>query len=196
VVEAAIHVKIPLDRVGVLIGPGGSVRRLIEESLRVILEVDSKMGDVEIRLRPDQSDPSAILKAKNVITAVGRGFAPDKAMRLVDDETLLEVIDLRDYLGRSKSAVERIEGRVIGKRGKTRATIEELTGADISVYGNTISIIGEPIQFTVAKDAVSMLIEGSEHKTVYRFLYQKRRDIKKEEMKLWKEPVPEGIEEE
>lgn len=158
--------------------------------------MDSETGDVEIRLRPDQQDPSTIFKAKNVITAVGRGFAPDKAMRLADDNTIFEVIDLRDYLGRSKSDVERIEGRIIGKRGKTRATIEELTGADISVYGYTVSIIGEPVQFNVAREAVLMLIEGSEHKTVYRFLYVKRREIKKEEMRLWKEPLPTGIERE
>jgi len=196
VTEAVTYVKIPLDRVGALIGPKGSVRKLIEETLQVTVEVNSETGDVEIRLKLEQQDPSAIFKTKNVVIAIGRGFAPDKAIRLTDDNILFEVIDLRDYIGRSKSAIERIEGRIIGRRGKIRATIEELTGADISVYGYTVSIIGEPIQFNVAKEAVSMLIEGCEHKTVYRFLYQKRRDIKKEEMQLWLEPLPTGIEEE
>ena len=34
-------------------------------------------------------------------------------------------------------------GRVIGKDGSTRKTIEDLTNTDICVYGKTVSIIGD-----------------------------------------------------
>ena len=44
------------------------------------------------------------------------------------DDTFLEVIDLREYVGKSKSALNRIRGRIIGLNGKSRKIIEELSG--------------------------------------------------------------------
>jgi ribosomal RNA assembly protein len=81
--------------------------------------------------------------------------------------------------------MKRLKGRVIGKEGKTRRIIEELTEADICVYGHTISIVGEIDQVAIAKEAVRMLIRGSLHGTVYRFLHRKRRELKKKKMELW-----------
>ncbi len=81
--------------------------------------------------------------------------------------------------------MRRLRGRVIGKGGKTRETIEEYTGADISVYGKTTSLIGHPHQISIARRAIILLLEGSPHQTVYRYLDSKKRDIKEKEMYLW-----------
>jgi len=135
---------------------------------------------------PTAQDPTVLFRAKEVVTAIGRGFSPEHAFRLLeDDETMLEVIDLRETVGRSQSDMKRLKGRVIGKAGKTRRIIEELTEANICVYGHTISIVGEIDQVEIAKEAVRMLIKGSLHGTVYRFLHRKRRGLKKKKMELW-----------
>jgi ribosomal RNA assembly protein len=81
--------------------------------------------------------------------------------------------------------MKRLKGRVIGKEGKTRRIIEELTEANVSVYGHTISIIGRRDQVYTAKEAVRMLIRGSLHRSVYRYLHRKRRELKKKKMELW-----------
>jgi ribosomal RNA assembly protein len=172
--------------VGVILGRKGSDKDRIEKELGVILHVDSSSGDIKITLNSDAEDPSKIFKTRDILTAVGRGFSPDKALKLLNDEYNIGIIDLRDYFGKSKSDIQRVKGRVIGKSGKTRRLLEELTGTDISIYGHTISIIGESTSFNIAKDAIEMLIKGNQHKTVYQFLHRKRRDIKIEEMELWK----------
>lgn len=186
--EARIHVKVPIDRVGVLIGPNGHIRKKIERLLQVKLKIDSSTGDIEVQLEPNTQDPAVIFRAKNIITAIGRGFTPDKAFKLADMNVLFEVIDLREYFGKSSAGIRRIKGRIIGSGGKTRRLIEELTGANLSVYGHTVSIIGDPLPFNAAREAVHMLINGSEHRTVYRFLQRKRGELKKEKLKLWEEP--------
>jgi len=186
-IERSVHIKIPLDRIGVLIGPKGSVKRKIEETCGVTLQVSSETGDVTI-IAKDESDPITLFRVQNVVTAVGRGFTPEKAFQLLDESMMFEVIDLRDCVGKSKSNLERIKGRIIGEQGKTRKIIEETTGANISVDGHTVSIIGEPDAFEVAKTAVQMLISGSQHSTVYRFLHRKRRELKKAKLKLWETP--------
>ena len=180
------YIKIPANRIGALVGPDGTVKNVIERKLSVSLEVDSESGTVQIILPATSEDPTVLFRAKEVVTAIGRGFAPDHAFRLLDDdEIVFEVIDLRERVGRSTSDMKRLKGRVIGKEGKTRRIIEELSEANISVYGHTISIIGYPDQASIAREAVSMLIGGSLHGTVYRYLHKKRRDIKKQRLQLW-----------
>jgi ribosomal RNA assembly protein len=181
-----LYIKIPGERIGALVGSEGHVKAAIEKKLSVGLKVDSQSGDVQITLSPTANDPTVLFRAREVVTAIGRGFSPDHAFRLLnDDETVLEVIDLRETVGRSPSDLKRLKGRVIGKEGKTRRVIEELSEANISVYGHTISIIGQADQAAIAREAVQMLIRGSLHGTVYRFLHKKRRELKKKRLELW-----------
>ncbi len=183
-------VKVPRERIGALIGPNGRVKETVEKQLSVELQVDSQTGNVTITLSPTAEDPSLLFRAKETIIAIGRGFSPERAFRLVrDDDTILVVIDLRNIVGRSQSDIKRLKGRIIGKEGKTRRIIEELTDASVSVHGHTISIIGDMDQAEVAREAIQMLIKGSQHRTVYGFLHKKRRELKKKRFELW-EPRP------
>jgi len=185
-------VRIPKERVGVLVGPEGKVKAYIEEKLNVELQIDSEQGDVTILLASNASDPSLIFRAKDVVTAIGRGFAPEHAFRLVrDEEAVFDFIDLRAIFGRSESDIKRVKGRIIGMDGKTRRIIEELTSADVVVYGHTVGIIGTFDQANAARGAIQMLIDGSQHHTVYRFLANKRRELKKQRLELWQRPEDE-----
>jgi len=183
--KPALHLKIPLERIGVLIGPHGQVKRSIEEKCGVNLEIDSESGSISIALKKEAADPLEIFKAERVIRAIGRGFSPKRAFMLLDEDKVLEILDLRDFVGKSSSAIQRIKSRIIGERGKTRKIIEETTGTKISVYGHTVSIIGGSEGFQAAKEAIIMIIQGRRHRTVYRFLHRKRQEIKKMQMALW-----------
>ena len=179
-------VRIPKERVGVLIGPEGKVKRDVEERLKVKLEIESEAGGVEINLDEKATDPSVLFRAKDVVTAVGRGFSPDQAFRLIrNEDVVFDFIDLRAIFGRSDSDIRRVKSRIIGMNGKTRRTIEELTEADVVVYGHTVGFIGTFEQVEIARNAVQMIIQGSEHHSVYNFLQKKRRDIKKQQLELW-----------
>jgi ribosomal RNA assembly protein len=192
VARPSTFVKVPKERIGALIGPDGRVKERIEKKLGIEIGIDSETGDVTLTLAPNSEDPSVLFRAKEVVTAVGRGFAPERASRLIQDEdALLEVIDLRELLGRSPADIERIKGRVIGQEGKTRRIIEELTDADVSVYGHTVSIIAGAEEMDIAREAIHMLLEGRQHNTVYRFLHNKRRELKKKKLEIWEKPPEE-----
>lgn len=191
-VRPSTLVKIPRNRIGALIGPRASTKELIEKRLGITLDVDSESGDVTISLVPGTEDPSVLFRGKEVVLAIGRGFSPEKVRRLLDDdESTLVVIDLRDFVGKSESDIKRLSGRIIGRDGKTRLIIEELTDTYLSVFGHTISIIGGMEEVAIAKQAVSMFIRGRLHTSVYRFLHAKRRALKKKKMELWKRPPEE-----
>ncbi|MCS7116216.1 MAG: KH domain-containing protein [Nitrososphaerota archaeon] len=179
-------VKLPMERIGVLIGKGGKVKAEIEKKCGVKLEVDSKTGEVVIKSTGDLAESSP-LKAVDIVTAIARGFSPVKAFRLMDENTVLNIIDLKNYAGKSKSNLQRIKGRIIGLNGKARRVIEELTEANISVYGHMVAIIGDVDQVKSATDAVVMLATGSPHKVVYNMLQRLRTKAKMDRFKLWEE---------
>ncbi|MEM1539280.1 MAG: KH domain-containing protein [Candidatus Bathyarchaeia archaeon] len=188
-VRPSTFVRIPRERVGVLIGQGGETKKQIEKALSVELQIESDSGGVTITLAENAKDPSVLLRAKDVVTAIGRGFSSEHAFRLIRDENaVLDIIDLRAIFGRSESDIKRVKGRIIGMDGKTRKIIEELTDTYISVYGHTVAIIGNIEQTQVAREAIQMLIQGSQHATVYRFLHRKRRELKRRMLELWNKP--------
>jgi len=184
-------VKVPLERVGVVIGRGGSTRRSFEDALGVEIIVESRTGAVVVKSESAESgDP---LRAVRVLEAIGRGFSPQRARRLIDEEAAFESIDLRDFAGKSANALGRIRGRIIGLNGKSRRVIEELTGCYLSVYGRSVAIIGDPGEMRLAIEAVKMLASGSPHRTVYNMLQKARTKRKLERVLLWEEASPEKI---
>ncbi len=184
-------VKVPVERVGAIIGKGGSTRKGFEEALGVELLVDSRSGSVVVKCESvEKGDP---FKAVRVVEAIGRGFSPQRASRLIEEEAAFEVIDLRDFAGKSENALDRIRGRIIGLDGKSRRVIEELTECYLSIYGRTVAIIGDPTEMRLAIEAVKMLASGSPHRTVYNMLQKARTKKKLERMLLWEESSPEKV---
>ncbi len=187
--EQKTFIRIPGDRIGVLIGNNGKTRRRIESTFGVKITVESESGGVEIKVNQDQPDVSVMFTVKNIVKAIGRGFSPKKALMLQDEDNDIMVIELEEYVGTSKNAQNRVRGRIIGKEGKSRELLEELTECQVSVYGGTVALIGPYEMLQVAKEAVEMLLNGSYHKTVWNHLYAYRRKMRKEKGELWYEPV-------
>lgn len=181
-----IMVRIVKSRVGVLIGPEGETKSYIEKKTGTKIEINSEEGEITISSTPQSTDPVAIWQARDIVTAIGRGFSPERAFSLLNEEKKLEILDIYDICGKSKSNLMRIKGRIIGENGKTRRMIEEITEVSISIYGHTISIIAELLSLDIAKKGIMMLINGSEHSSVYRFLQNKRNMIKKSKISIWK----------
>ncbi|MCS7142376.1 MAG: KH domain-containing protein [Aigarchaeota archaeon] len=175
-------VNVPPDRLPVLIGQNGEVKRRIEALLGVRIELKSDQTVAEVRLsRPvsEGGDPVALLKGRDVLTAIATGFSPERALRLAKENEVLSLIDLSEFLGRNPNNLARVKARIIGTSGRTRRIIEETTSTYISVYSDKVAIIGAPEDVKAADEAVRMLVRGSPHSAVYRFLdnYARRRKL-------------------
>jgi ribosomal RNA assembly protein len=184
--KPSMFVRIPRERIGVLVGPDGKTKHLIEEKLMVELQIESESGGVTVILSKKARDPSQLFRAEDIVLAIGRGFSPEQAFRLLRNENeIFDFLDLRAIFGRSESDIKRVKGRVIGANGKTRRLIEELTDSSVVIYGHTIGFIGTFERVDVARNAVQMLINGSQHHTVYKYLQRKRSEFKKQMLELW-----------
>ena len=168
------HVKVPQDRIGVLIGEGGETMREIESRSEVRLDIDSESGSVAIE---SVGDPVTALVAPDIVRAIGRGFKPEAALSLLDDEMrMFDLIDLSDKT-RNDNDLRRQKGRLIGENGRTRELMEELSGADVVIYGSTIGMIGDPEEVEAVRRATGMILDGAPHGAVYSYLERKHREL-------------------
>jgi len=169
------ELKIPQERVAILIGKKGEVKKSIESDTKTQIKVDSLEGDIFIHGK----DALGLYTAREVIRAIGRGFNPEITKLLLKQDYVFEMINLTEYTGKSKNTLLRLKGRVIGKEGRSRKLIEELSESHISVFGKSVSIIGTAESAAMAKRAVEALLGGSTHANVYKWLEKKRREMKR-----------------
>jgi ribosomal RNA assembly protein len=171
------YMKIPMDRVAVLIGHKGEIKKDLEEKLGININIDSKSGEVTFN-EQDTEDPINVIKLENIIKAIGRGFSPQNAYSLLDDDSDFFIFNLQDYVGKKDSHIRRLKSRVIGREGKTKKVLEELTGSKISVHGYTVSIISDMFKMNILKKSVDMLLTGSKHASVYRFVEAQMKELR------------------
>ncbi|HLC67656.1 MAG TPA: KH domain-containing protein [archaeon] len=155
-------VKIPDERIPVLIGNKGLTKRLIEKATKTKISIEE---DVLI-----EGESLNVMTAENIVKAIGRGFSPDNAEMLLDEDCTFELLELP----KNEQSSRRIRSRLIGTSGKCRRNIERLTGTRISVYGKTVAIIGKYTNAHLAAQAVEKIIKGIPHRSVYEFLEGKQ----------------------
>lgn len=167
--------KIPKERVAVLIGTKGNVKKSLEKLAKARMTVDSEEGEIVI----EGEDSILLYTLKDIIHAIGRGFSPAKARLLFDENYAFDLLEIKDYVGKSPKKMTRIKARLIGTKGKARQIIERLTNTYISVYGKTVGIIGLVEDVKVARDAIEYILGGAPHGNVFFFLERKRAESKK-----------------
>jgi ribosomal RNA assembly protein len=180
--------RVPKERIPVIIGTAGATKKMLQDTLEVVLDIDSEEGDVQI----SGEDALKLFVAREIIKAIGRGFNPEVALDLQKQDYALELIELKDYASSTK-ALLRKRGRVIGEKGRARRTIEDLTDTKISVYGKTVGIIGRIEDANAARRAVESLLEEATHAGVYKSLEKHRSEQRKKDALWVKEDIPDEL---
>tara|TARA_Y100000310_G_scaffold344811_2_gene459679 strand:- start:1028 stop:1549 length:522 start_codon:yes stop_codon:yes gene_type:complete len=167
------EIKIPKERIAILIGEKGIEKRKLQKKTDTTITISSKEGDVII----NGEDSLKVLIVRDIIKAVGRGFNPKIAHKLLREENMFDVMNIHDYSGNSKKQEIRIKSRVIGSEGRARKTIERFTNTDICVYGKTIGIIGKIEDVSLARRSLDKLLKGSPHGKVYGWIKRQQQEL-------------------
>ena len=159
------RIKVPEDRIAVIIGKGGNIRQEIENNTHTKIKVDE---DVEI-----EGEALDVMTAENIVKAISRGFSPENAFELLDEEKFMSMLELP----KSENTLKRIRSRLIGAKGKCRRNIEMLTKTKISIYGRTAGIIGKYENVELAKGGINRIVKGVSHSAVYEYLEGHQKDL-------------------
>lgn len=165
------EVKIPEERVGVLIGEGGETKDEFEDLTDTDLEIQDNVASID-------GDALDEMDGRRIVKAIGRGFNPEKAFKIIEEDFTFNYLDINQFAN-SENDKERLKGRVIGRDGEARKHIEKMTETDISVFGKTIGFIGHPQNIQIAREAVKQLLNGSSHSTAYNYLEKNQDKIKR-----------------
>ncbi len=162
------------ERINVFIGKSGSMKRIFEKRLECDIEVDSSTGKVNAK-----SDNSVnLFVLGNMIGAINMGHNPENALMLMDETFVVDNIDVKNY-EKNIDRLKIIMGRIIGKEGITRKTIEDITKCKVSVHDHIVSVIGPYENTMLVHEALDMLIKGAAHKSLYSFLERNKENINK-----------------
>ncbi len=162
--EYSSEILIPEDRVAVLIGSNGKVKKELESAFNSKIFISS---DGLVRFKGP--DSLKIWTLEKVIKAIGRGFNPEIALLLKDDRYDFDLISISDY-SRSKNDMIRLRGRIIGREGKAKSLIEKKTGSHIVVYGKTVGIVAPLDSIEIVRNSIEMLLKGARHVTVFKYI--------------------------
>lgn len=159
------RLKIPESRIAVLIGQKGSTKRKISDLTKTKITIEDDEAVVE-------GESLNVLDAENIVKAISRGFSPENASLLLNEENSLMILDLP----KEDKELKRIRSRLIGTNGKARRNIERLTRVKISVFGRTVSIIGSYENIEKARKSIEKIIKGSAHRFVYQELEKSQKE--------------------
>lgn len=109
-----------------------------------------------------------IQRAADFVRAYALGFTPADAMVLLRvDDMYVDSFEIKDVKTLQGEHMARAIGRLAGKDGRTRATIENVSRTRVVLADSKIHILGSYRNIRVAKDAIVSLIMGSTPGKVY-----------------------------
>lgn len=144
----------------------------------------------KLKLKIETKDKNLIVKGKEldeyvasqVIEAMEIGFPINTALLLSDENFMLEIIEIKNLTKRRN--LSEIRARIIGKQGKTKQLIEELSDCFIVIHENKIGIIGAVDEIKNCINALTRIIQGSKQSSVYAYLERQRKIMHPEDLGL------------
>jgi ribosomal RNA assembly protein len=140
-------------------------KKKLEKKLKI--KIRNRGKEVTIEGKPEDE-----YDAEKVIEALDFGFPFSTVLLIKEEDHLFEVIHIKDHTKRKD--LERIRARIIGKKGKTLKTLQQLTGCYFELKDNSVGIMGDPEHIKNAQEAIISLIKGSKQANVYAHLEKHR----------------------
>lgn len=161
-------VRVPKHRYSPLKENWMKIFEPIVEHLKLQVRFNLETRTVEIKTCKETETIQNVQKAADFVRAFILGFEVDDALALVRlDDLFVDSFQVTDVKTLKGDHLSRAIGRVAGKGGRTKFTIENVTKTRIVVADQKIHILGSYQNIAIARRAICNLIMGSPINKVY-----------------------------
>ncbi|KAI8384474.1 pre-rRNA-processing protein PNO1 [Radiomyces spectabilis] len=168
VVKGSRKIPIPPHRMSPLKRHWLEIYSPLVEHMNLQVRMNVKTRTVELRTSPSTTDSGALQKGADFVRAFALGFEVEDAMALLRlDDIFLDTFEIKDVKTLHGDHLARAIGRIAGRDGKTKFTIENASKTRIVLADTKIHILGSFQNIKIARDAVVSLILGSPPGKVY-----------------------------
>eukprot|EP00803_Ostreobium_quekettii_P000688 evm.model.scf_314EXC.13 EVM.evm.TU.scf_314EXC.13 scf_314EXC:73974-77858(-) len=162
------RIPVPRHRMTPLQSNWMEIYRPVTQILGLDMRMNLKTRKVEVKTTKKQGDTGILQKATDFVQAFLLGFEVRDAIALLRlDDLYVDSFEVKDVKTLHGEHLSRCIGRLAGKNGKTKFTIENATRTRIVLADSKIHILGSFQNIRIARDAVCSLILGSPAGKVY-----------------------------
>lgn len=113
---------------------------------------------------------------EEIVRAIDFGFDPEDALLLTNQDFILKFIDIKSNTSRNN--LKDVRARIIGRNGKAKKTIENLSEGILAIKDNTIGLIVDSEHLDTTTQAIISLLHGTKHGTIFSYLERQNRTIR------------------
>lgn len=162
------RIPVPQNRLTPLKNSWMGLYEPVTNNLKLDMRMNLKTRKVEIKTTTETPNTDVLQKAADFVQAFILGFEVADAIALLRlDDLYVECFEIKDVKTLRGEHLSRCIGRLAGKNGKTKFTIENATKTRIVLADTRIHILGSFQNIRVARDAICGLILGSPPGKVY-----------------------------
>ena len=175
------RVQIPPNRRTFLKNNYSKITDPIVNFLKLQMRYNTKLGCIELMTSEVTKNPNAMQKAIDFINAINAGFEIADALSLVRlEDIFMDTFDVTDIKLIEGDNLSRAVGRIAGKGGQIKFTIENATRTRISLVNTKVHILGTVNNVRMARRVICDLVMGSPANKIYQKLrnfqsWQKRQ---------------------
>ncbi|KAJ1729562.1 pre-rRNA-processing protein pno1 [Coemansia biformis] len=165
------RVRVPPHRLSPLKRDWMKIYTPVVEHLKLQIRMNPKARMLEVRTCEETEDMGSVQKAADFLRAYCLGFSPEDSLALLRMEDLfLDSFEIKEVKTLTGDHLSRAIGRLAGKDGKTKYTIENATKTRIVLADSKVHVMGTFQNIKIAKNAISSLIMGSPPGKIYAHL--------------------------